>query len=116
MKLADYVQSTVLKPIVAGALCAAASHLVLKDPIQKAVIFGGSAGVGIFASSLVSESISAMLPTQTGIAGMTASLETRAIEIFLGSSSVYMVDKYVTKNNNIMGTEDMMKRVAISKY
>lgn len=113
MKLSDYIQKAFIKPLISGSLCAFASHFALNEPLQKAMVFGGSAGMGIFGFSLVSESIAAFLPTQTGVAGLAVSLEMRVIEVVLGSASVWAVDKYVTKNNIILGYPDMMTRVAI---
>ena len=112
MKVTDYLQKAFLKPIVAGLCAGAINHLVLKEPVQKSVIFGAATSAGIFSVSWVSPIIAEyVIPTKTGLAGISSSLEMRVVETVLGGASVFIVDKYLLKNNTVIGTAATMMMV-----
>lgn len=113
MKIEDYLQKSLLKPVLCGLMSAALNHFVLKDSQQKSAYFGIATTIGVMSVGVVSPVIADYLPSKTGLAGINASLETRVIEVLLGSASVYVIDKFVLKNNTILGSDIIMKKVGI---
>ena len=91
---------SVLKPLVAGVVCGAGNQLILGDTnLVSNVYFGGAVAAGIACVSTVEPFVQQYMPTSTPLGAMSKTLESRVMEIALGSASVFALNKFVLKND-----------------
>ena len=86
----------ILKPAVAGVVCAAGNQLILGDTnLISNLYFGAAAAGGIALVSTVEPFVQQYMPTSTPLGALSKTLESRVIEIALGSASVFALNKFV---------------------
>ena len=102
---------TSYKPFFVGATIIALDKLVLNQPdMNSSLYFGLSGAIGIFAAQYVVP----MLPNnQAQISTMldTKTLETRVLEIGLGTGATYAINKFVM--NNDLRPNDLLQKVGV---
>ena len=102
---------TSYKPFFVGATIIALDKLVLNQPdMNSSLYFGLSGAIGIFAAQYVVP----MLPNnQAQISTMVdvKTLETRVIEIGLGTGATYAINKFVM--NNDLRPNDLLQKVGV---
>ena len=99
-----------LKPFLVGASIVALDKFVLNQQNINSSIYFGVAGVaGIFAAQMVVP----MLPNQGTISNMvdTKTLETRVLEIGLGTGATYAINKFAL--NNDLRPNDLLQKVGV---
>ena len=90
----------ILKPVVAGAICVAGNQFVLGETnMVSNLYFGAAVAGGIGLVLTVEPFVQKMMPTSTPLGNVAKTLESRVIEIALGSGAVYALNKYVLKND-----------------
>ena len=90
----------ILQPMVAGAICVAGNQFVLGETnMTSNLYFGGAVAGGIALISTVEPIVQKMMPTSTPLGAVAKTLESRVIEVALGSASVFALNKYVLKND-----------------
>jgi hypothetical protein len=99
-----------LKPFLVGASIVALDKFVLNQQnINSSIYFGVSGVIGIFAAQMVV----LMLPNQGTISNMvdTKTLETRVLEIGLGTGATYAINKFAL--NNDLRPNDLLQKVCV---
>ena len=99
-----------LKPFLVGASIVALDKFVLNQQnINSSIYFGVSGVIGIFAAQMVVP----MLPNQGTISNMvdTKTLETRVLEIGLGTGATYAINKFAL--NNDLRPNDLLQKVGV---
>ena len=90
----------ILKPAVAGAICVVGNQFILGETnMMSNLYFGGAVAAGIGAVSTVEPLVQRAMPTSTPLGHVAKTLESRVIEIALGSASVFALNKWVLKND-----------------
>ena len=99
------------KPFFTGGIIIALDKFVLMQPDMNSSLYFGVAGaIGIFAAQYVVP----MLPNnQAQISTMldTKTLETRVLEIGLGTGATYAINKFVM--NNDLRPNDLLQKVGV---
>ena len=99
------------KPFFTGGIIIALDKFVLMQPdMNSSLYFGLSGAIGIFAAQYVVP----MLPNnQAQISTMldTKTLETRVLEIGLGTGATYAINKFVM--NNDLRPNDLLQKVGV---
>ena len=90
----------ILKPAVAGAICVAGNQFILGETnMMSNLYFGGAVAAGIGAVSTVEPFIQKAMPTSTPLGHVAKTLESRVVEIALGSGTAFALNKYVLKSD-----------------
>ena len=90
----------ILKPAVADAICVAGNQFILGETnMMSNLYFGGAVAAGIGLISTVEPFIQRLAPSSTPIGHVAKTLESRVIEIALGSGAVFALNKYILKND-----------------
>ena len=91
---------SILKPVVAGAICVAGNQFILGETnMMSNLYFGGAVAGGIGLVSTVEPLVQKMMPSSTPLGHVAKTLESRVIEIALGSGAVFALNKYVLHND-----------------
>ena len=114
--MSDFVQLQVSlsKPIVASAVHYAIDTMYFQSPSNRALPFASAVGVGIYISSIVGNFVPDL---SFGMFPNGKSVEARILEIGLGSTSAWAMNKYYIGND--YGRNDMAMRlgaIAISDF
>lgn len=105
------MESLTLRPIVASVLGVVADKFIMQeDDIQRSLHFGALCGVGIYASEYIAPMIP-HLPTLSKDLYNGKELAVRIAEVSSMAGTVYIVNKYVTKNDIYKG--EMYQRLAV---
>ena len=92
--------ASVLKPLIGGIVCSLSDRFILKnDYLKSNILFGASVAAGIFVSSSIGLSLKNSFQTDTRIGKLNKNVESRIVEIIFGSSSAYIVNKFILKND-----------------
>lgn len=105
------ISETVLRPVVSGTVAVLLDRMVLKQTdLKKSLVFGASVGAGIAIGSFTANSL---IPDTTPTASFAngKQIGTRLLEIMAGSSSAFLVNKYVLKNST--DKVSVMKKMAV---
>ena len=90
----------ILKPVTAGLICGIGNQFILGETnMVSNLYFAGAAGAGIALVSTAEPIFQKMMPTSTPLGHVAKTLESRVIEIALGSGAVFALNKYVLKND-----------------
>ena len=90
----------ILKPAVAGAICVAGNQFILGETnMISNLYFGGAVAAGIGAVSTVEPFIQRLSPSSTPIGHVAKTLESRVVEIALGSGAVFALNRFVLHND-----------------
>ena len=88
-----------LKPFLVGGLIVAADKFILNQPnMNSSLYFGASGIIGIY----LAQNLKQMLPSNQGqISTMidVKTLETRLLEVSLGTAATYGINKFALKND-----------------
>ena len=88
-----------LKPFLVGGIIVAADRFILNQPnMNSSLYFGISGVIGIYAA----QNLKQMLPSNQGqISTMidVKTLETRLLEVSLGTAATYGINKFALKND-----------------
>ena len=87
-----------LKPILTGGVVVLLDKFALNQPdMNSSLYFGVAAAAGVFAAQMVVP----MLPDQPSMSTMidTKTLETRILEIGLGTGATYGINKFILNND-----------------
>ena len=88
----------ILKPVVAGAICVAGNQFVLGETnMVSNLYFGSAVAGGIALVSTVEPFVQEMMPTSTPLGHVAKTLESRIVEVALGSGAAFALNKYVLK-------------------
>ncbi len=100
-----------LKPFLVGGLIVAADKFLLNQPNMNSSLYFGIAGVvGIYAA----QNLKQMLPSNQGqISTMidVKTLETRLLEVSLGTAATYGINKFALKND--LKPNELIQKVGI---
>ena len=100
-----------LKPFLVGGIIVAADKFVLNQQDMNSSLYFGVAGVaGLFASQLLVP----MLPNNQGtFSNMvdTKTLETRVLEVGLGTGATFAINKFVL--NNDIRPNDLLQKAGV---
>jgi hypothetical protein len=103
--------TTSYKPFFAGALIIAADKFILmQSDMNSSLYFGLSGAIGIFGAQYIAP----MLPNnQAQISTMldTKTLETRVLEIAIGTGATVAINKFVL--NNDLRPNDILQKVGV---
>jgi hypothetical protein len=114
MSVKNYLSHAVAKPLFAGIAAAVGEHFIMKnDDLKSCAIIGGAVGGGIFSVSWVEPLVSKLSPTNTFIGTVGKTLEGRILEIACGTGAVYVLNRYVLKNEVNVTSKAFMTRVGI---
>jgi len=103
----DYV-----KPLTAAATAFALDKFVLMNPnMMSSAYFGASVGAALFAVKMVEVNVPTFLPDIPSIGASGKTLSNRVAEISAGVGGVYVISKFVLKDNS--NTQMMMKKAAV---
>lgn len=112
LNLKSYFSHAVVKPVVSGAVAAAADHFIMGDKDVKGnMYFGAAVAAGIASVSWVEPLVSNAFPTKTPIGMVGKVLESRIIEIACGSGAVYALNRFVLKND--YNPRDLFKKLGV---
>ena len=100
-----------LKPFLVGGLIVAADKFILNQPnMNSSLYFGISGVVGIY----LAQNLKQMLPSNQGqISTMidVKTLETRLLEVSLGTAATYGINKFALKND--LKPNELIQKVGI---
>ena len=102
--------TTNLKPILTGGVIILLDKFVLNhSDMNSSLYFGVAGAAGIFAA----QNIVPMLPAQPSFSTMidTKTLETRLLEIGLGTGATYGINRFIL--NNDLRPNDLMMKVGV---
>ena len=114
--MSDFVQLQVSlsKPVVSAAVHYAIDTMYFKSPSERALPYAAAVGVGVYAASIVGNFVPDL---SFGLFPNGKSVESRILEIGLGTTSAWAMNKYYIGND--FGRQDMMMRlgaIAISDF
>ena len=100
-----------LKPFLVGGLIIAGDKFLLNQPNMNSSIYFGISGIaGIY----LAQNLSQMLPSNQGqISTMidVKTLETRMLEVSLGTAATYAINKFALKND--LRPNDLLNKVGV---
>lgn len=100
-----------LKPFLVGGLIVAADKFILNQPNMNSSLYFGVSGIaGIY----LAQNLAQMLPSNQGqISTMidVKTLETRLLEVSLGTAATYAINKFALKND--LKPNDLLQKVGV---
>ena len=93
--------NSLTKPLITGALVIAGDKFLFEEPdMTKSLYFGAATAAGISAATQIANMAGNLLPN-FGTSGFVDSktLEIRILEVGLGASAAYGLNRYVLKND-----------------
>ena len=90
-----------IKPLASAGFAVAIDQMILGETdLNKSLIFGASAGVGVYGGMMVASYIPDLSESVPAILGNGKGLVQRVAEVGFGSGAGYAINKYVLKNSS----------------
>jgi hypothetical protein len=109
-------ESTLLKPLIAGGIAVALDQMYLKEKyIQRSLYFGAAVAVGEYGAEFVHPIIKHInIPSLSRDLYDSKTLMERIAEVGVSSGMVYILNKYVLKNDQYaFSGPEFLNRVGI---